>query len=310
MVYILSVYCIRVYDTINDCVFTYVHAQFNINFTSVPHQRCLLPICISVIRTPVYPNTRKVCSDGDPSSSELPMDDKSVESMLTGKHQGVRSYYQLFQQVKSRRVELSTNVNTLLTTLLELDNVRDIRSAPVVNAFHKFKEILESLQAAQDEASRDLYILYFHPTAAGETLYKQLKSTTALQKLGVGDDMLEHKGTSELLDTAVKAVEKAKREKEKLKNEKDKKDAKVPGGRGHQPSTQWKNHRGGGRGRGGVGRGDGWASAHTFQAPPHTGWHGGGGGYSLHAPGPSPYYNGGQFPPQSGRGGGPPGGRP
>ena len=92
--------------------------------------------------------------------------------------------------------------------------------------------------------------------------------------------------------------------------EKDKKDAKVPGGRGHQPSTQWKGHRGGGRGRGGVGRCDGWVSAHTFQAPPHTGWYGGGGGYSLHAPGPSPYYNGGQFPPQSGRGGGPPGGRP
>jgi hypothetical protein len=98
------------------------------------------------------------------------MDDKSVESMLTAKHQGVRSYYQLFQQVKLRRVDLSTNVNTLLTTLLELDNVRDIRSAPVVNAFHKFKEILDSLQAAQDEASRDLYILYFHPTAAGEAL--------------------------------------------------------------------------------------------------------------------------------------------
>ena len=86
------------------------------------------------------------------------------------------------------------------------------------------------------------------PTAAGEALYKQLKSTTALQNLGVGDDMLEHKGTSELLDTAVKAVEKAKKEKEKLKNEKDKKDAKVPGGRGHQPSTPWKNHRGGGTG--------------------------------------------------------------
>jgi hypothetical protein len=156
------------------------------------------------------------------------MDDKSVESMLTGKHQGVRSYYQLFQQVKSRRVELSTNVNTLLTTLLELDNVRDIRSAPVVNAFHKFKEILDSLQAAQDEASRDLYILYFHPTAAGETLYKQLKSTTALQKLGVGDDMLEHKGTSELLDTAVKAVEKAKKEKENKRTRKIKKMLRCP----------------------------------------------------------------------------------
>ena len=105
-----------------------------------------------------------MCSDGDPSSSELLMDDKSVESILTAKHQGVRSYYQLFQQVKLRRVELSTNVNTLLNTLLELDNVRDIRSAPVVNAFRKFKEILDSLQADQDEASRDLYVLYFHPT--------------------------------------------------------------------------------------------------------------------------------------------------
>jgi hypothetical protein len=66
------------------------------------------------------------------------------------------------------------------------------------------------------------------PTAAGEALYKQLKSTTALQNLGVGDDMLEHKGTSELLDTAVKAVEKAKKEKENKRTRKIKKMLRCP----------------------------------------------------------------------------------
>ncbi len=62
-----------------------------------------------------------------------------------------------------------------------------------------------------------------------------MKSTTALQNLGVGHDMLEHKDTSELLDGPVKAVEKVKKEKEKQKNEKDKKDATVTCGRGQQP---------------------------------------------------------------------------
>jgi hypothetical protein len=112
-----------------------------------------------------------------------------MDQILSTKHQGVRCFYALFQLLKLRNVELSDTVNNLLHTLVHLEDVRDIRSAPVVNAFHKLKEILDSLQAAQDEASRELYVLYFHPTAGGEALYKQLKSMTALQTLEVGKDM-------------------------------------------------------------------------------------------------------------------------
>ena len=185
-----------------------------------------------------------------------------MDRILSAKHQGVRSFYALFQTLKLRNVELSDTVNNLLSALLAVKDVCDISLPPVVNEFRQLKEILDSLQAAQDEASRDLYVLYFHPTAAGEALYKQLKSATAMQNLDVGKDMMESKGTIQTFESAVKAVEKHKKENEqKTKKEKEQKDAKASSGRGQQPSNPWKSHRGGGRGRSGGGRGDGWASA-------------------------------------------------
>ena len=234
-----------------------------------------------------------------------------MDRILLGKHQGVRSFYTLFQILKLRNVELSDTVNNLLRALLAAKDVCEIRLPPVVNEFRKLKEILDSLQAAQDEASRDLYVLYFHPTAAGEALYKQLKSATALQLLDVGKDMMESKGAIQTFESAVKAVEKTKKENEqKTKKDKEQKDARTSSGRGQQPPNPWKYHRGGGRGRGGGGRGDGWASAPPSHPSPHMGWHGGGGGYPFHPPGPYPYYNGGQFSSHSGRGGGSSGTRP
>jgi hypothetical protein len=173
-----------------------------------------------------------------------------MDRILSTKHQGVRSFYALFQILKLRNVELSDTVNNLLCALVAVKEVCDICSPPVVNVFRQLKEILDSLQAAQDEASRDLYVLYFHPTAAGEDLYKQLKSATVLQTLDVGKDMMEFKGTTELFESAVKAVEKHKKENEqKAKKEKDQKDAKASSGRGQQSSNSWKLHRGGWRTR-------------------------------------------------------------
>ena len=132
--------------------------------------------------------------EGDASSSSHAVDQSAMDRILLGKHQGVRSFYALFQTLKLSNVELSDTVNNLLFALLAAKDVCEIRLPPVVNEFRKLKEILDSLQAAQDEASRDLYVLYFHPTAAGEALYKQLKSATALQNLDVGKDMMESKG--------------------------------------------------------------------------------------------------------------------
>ena len=249
--------------------------------------------------------------EGDASSSSHAVDQSAMDRILLGKHQGVRSFYALFQALKLCNVELSDTASNILEGILGAKDVREIRLPPVVNEFRKLKEILDSLQAAQDEASRDLYVLYFHPTAAGEALYKQLKSATALQLLDVGKDMMESKGAIQTFESAVKAVEKHKKENEqKTKKEKEQKDARASSGRGQQPSNSWKPHRGGGRGRGGGGRGDGWASAPPSHPSPHMGWHGGGGGYPFHPPGPYPYYNGGQFSSHSGRGGGSSGPRP
>ena len=67
-----------------------------------------------------------------------------MDRILLGKHQGVRSFYTLFQILKLRNVELSDTVNNLLRALLAAKDVCDIRLPPVVNEFRQLKEILDS----------------------------------------------------------------------------------------------------------------------------------------------------------------------
>jgi hypothetical protein len=127
-------------------------------------------------------------------------------------------------------VVLTNTVKALLSALLRVKQVRDLRGAAVVDVFKPFKElpgeILESLQAAHDQASQDLYILYFHPVG-GELLYKQMREIKGMENLGVGIDMLPSKTTSETLAAAAKAVEQVKKEKEKAKKDKEKRDTKL-----------------------------------------------------------------------------------
>ena len=140
----------------------------------------------------------EVCSDDDspPDNLSRLLDSTTVEEILKTKHQGVRSFYETFKLLTKNKEALAQALKALLNVLLRVEQVRDLRGAAVIDAFKPFKEILESLQAAHDQASQDLYILYFHPVD-GDLLYKQMRELKGMETLGVGIDMLPSKTTSE-----------------------------------------------------------------------------------------------------------------
>jgi hypothetical protein len=70
--------------------------------------------------------------------------------------------------------------------------VPEIHGKVVVDALTTFKEILQSLEAASEQASKGLYILYSHPNA-DEALYRQVKEQKGLAGLGVGGSLLPKK---------------------------------------------------------------------------------------------------------------------